>query len=80
MHNILSFCDKEAAEGELLVPLSQATKRASVIAGVSVSTMKRIRQQAGDNEDPDFLTPKKKGHIFAFSIPLRALKITKTRF
>ncbi len=29
LHNVIKFCDKEALEGNVIVPLSQSMKRAS---------------------------------------------------
>ena len=59
LHNIKKYCDQEAENGEIIAPITQSTKRVSQIAGVSESTIKRIRREAGDELYPDFTSPKK---------------------
>lgn len=68
LHNIIKFCDQEAENGEIIVPLNHPTKRASEIAGVSLSTIKRIRREAGDELNPDFDSPKKRVKKDVFAI------------
>ena len=58
--NIMKYCDQETENGEIIVPITQPTKRACQIAGVSVSTIQRIRCEAGDELYPDFTSPKKR--------------------
>lgn len=43
--SIIEFCDQEAKQKSLLVPLRQATKRAANYAKVSERTVKRIREE-----------------------------------
>lgn len=43
--SIIEFCDQEAKQKSLLVPLRQATKRAAHYAKVSERTVKRIREE-----------------------------------
>ena len=60
LHNIIKYCDQEAENGEIIVPITQPTKRASQIASVSVSTIKRIHHEAADELYPDFYFVEKK--------------------
>jgi hypothetical protein len=43
--NIIEKCDEEKAQMQFLLPLSKATKRAAMYAGVSCSAIKKIRQE-----------------------------------
>lgn len=43
--SIIEFCDQEARQKTLLVPLRQATKRAAKYAKISERTVKRIREE-----------------------------------
>jgi hypothetical protein len=43
--NIIEKCDEEKAQIQFLLPLSKATKRAAMYAGVSCSAIKKIRQE-----------------------------------
>ena len=46
LHNIIKYCYQEAENGEIVSPTTQPTERASQIASISVSTIKRIRREA----------------------------------
>jgi hypothetical protein len=43
--NIIEKCEEERAQMQFLLPLSKATKRAAMYAGVSCSAIKKIRQE-----------------------------------
>jgi hypothetical protein len=43
--NIIEKCDEEKALMQFLLPLSKASKRAAMYAGVSCSAIKKIRQE-----------------------------------
>jgi hypothetical protein len=43
--NIIEKCDGEKAQMQFLLPLSKATKRAAMFAGISCSAIKKIRQE-----------------------------------
>jgi hypothetical protein len=43
--NITEKCDQKKAQMQFLLPLSKATKRAAMYAGVSCSAIKKIRQE-----------------------------------
>jgi hypothetical protein len=43
--HITEKCDEEKAQKQFLLPLSKATKRASMYAGVSCSEIKKTRQE-----------------------------------
>ena len=59
LYNIIKYYDQEAEKREIIVPKTQPTKRVCQIVGVSVSTIKRIHHEAGDELYPDFTSPKK---------------------
>ena len=56
--NIIKYCDQEAENIEIIVAITQPTKRVCQITGVSVSIIKRIRREAGDELYLDFISPK----------------------
>ena len=59
LYNIIKYCDQEAENREIIVPITQPTKLACQIAGVSVSNIKIIRRETEDELYPDFTLPKK---------------------
>ena len=58
--NIIKYCDQKAENEEEIVSRTQPMKRACQIAGISVSTIKRIHREAGDELYPDFISPEKR--------------------
>ncbi|GBL84727.1 hypothetical protein AVEN_191168-1 [Araneus ventricosus] len=60
LYNFVKFCDQEPENEKLIAPIPHPTKRASQIAGVSVSTVKKIRRESGGQLITNFTFPRKK--------------------
>lgn len=60
--NVIRVCREEAINGALNIPLSDASGRASMYTGYSYSTIKKIKKEDMEREDPSrpLLSPKRK--------------------